>query len=279
VACNDSGGPGTPRPGHLYVADGLSVYIYATPLRSGDGPIDSLSFPRGIDPVFVAVDGAGNLAVSIDGGPIYWYSAPVTHASIPTDSVGSGGVGYTAFGPDHRLYVPCTGAGVLSYPTPLSHLSVPDTVKTGNAVNYAVTFDGSGALLVSGFDSGATVSHIADYGAPYASAPRFVIDSLPFMHGMVTTSRGDLLVATGTGNNVLDFLSPLSASSKAAFAITPGVANSSGLAIGPDGSIYVGNGNSSSVTAYAPPFSAASAPFASVLIVSGGNPTGIAVGP
>jgi hypothetical protein len=272
AGCHDASEPQPPTAQRLYVSAVHSVRIYATPLHPSDYPIDSVVLGgQGVFPGAVAVDRSGNLAVVV-GDNIYWYAAPVTHASTQGGSVTPGAAAlWMVFGPDGKLYVSLLTGGVVVYKTPLSSIDVPDTLKTGDNGDWGIAFDGAGRLYVGG-------NSVKVFAPPYKSAALFSLDSLSGIRAIAVDFAGDLL-ATTASSAVTVFQSPLASGSKPAFSLTSGFSQAIPIAVGPDGTLYVGNENgTTSVVSFTPPLSASSAPTGSI-VIPGGIPTALAAGP
>jgi hypothetical protein len=271
AGCKDTSGPGQSTTQRVYVVALNSVRIYRTPLHPTDLPVDSIVYGPHTDPGAIAVDGSGDLAVQI-GDSIYWYPAPVTHSTTPTGSVTPGAAAlWITFGPDHRLYTCLLTGNVVAYQTPLSQSNVPDTIQTGDASDGEIALDGSGRLYVGG-------ASVKIFAPPYKSAALFSVDSLSGIRAIAVDVAGDLLATTST-SAVTVFQSPLASGSKPAFSLTAGVDHAIPIAVGSDGTLYLGNeGASSSVVSFRPPFSASSAPTGSI-VIPGAQPTAVAAGP
>ena len=272
AACKDTSAPAPSTPQRLYVSALTSVRIYRTPLHSSDVPVDSVGFGAHTFPGAIAVDGSGALAVQVSDS-IYWYPAPVTHSTAPTGGVAPGAAAiWIAFGPDHRLYVGLLTGNVVAYQTPLSQSSVPDTIKTGDANDPEIAFDQAGRLYV-----GEDVVRVL--AAPYQSPALFSLDSLPGIRAIAVDRAGDLLATTAT-NAVSEFQNPLAQGVKPAFTVTSGVDHAVPIAVGPDGTLYVGNESGvTSVVSFSPPFSASSSPTGSIVLVGAATPAALASGP
>lgn len=275
LGCSDSTGPDLtpipPPPAHVYVADlNGRVYIFNAPLTNASVPSDSIV----VDGLGVAVDDSGSLAVSGFSKWVYLYHHPVTGSSTPSDSVASNPFyGFSAFGPDRRLYVGTQGPHVLVYTPPFTHTSVPDTIKNGITFSYGTAFDRQQRLYVS--DPSGKV-HV--YDPPYTGAEAFRVDSgMGSIQGLAIDASGRLLVAMHSFDKILIYAPPLSATSTPVDSVTVGLKEPEAMAIGGDGYLYVANANDSSIVVFHPPFTHSSTP--AVTIHAGMQaPWGVAVG-
>ena len=282
VACSgDSTAPPPPIPGHLYVADygNHQILVFATPLNAASVASITISTDTTKRPQGIAVDTLGNVvACSFGSDWLTAYQAPLTTGSNPVDSVHYGSLcELIAFGPDGRLYVPDEGSNtVYEYTPPVSSSSVPVGVAPDVAQPLGVAFDSSARLYVGESRAGIQV-----YAPPYALAPLFTVDTfLPPVFALALDAAGRLYAAPFDGsvprNRIYAYDPPLSAASTVGDSIVQGLTNVKGIAIGPDGRLYVAD--SAAILVYDPPLSHRSRPAVTVPLPGGAAALGIAVG-
>ncbi len=293
-----------------------SIARYTLPLTPAAAPDVTVTVANGgIGPL--AVDPAGNVAAALtypldDFGhykaEIGIFDAPLTAASAPAATLTSGRPPETAYGLAFVPSGPNAGqlwsvAGdptfpVVGYAPPFGNGTTPAAAIADPALGlrWGITFDPQAnmyltdQLINNGTPPYSESSTIRVYAPPYTGPPVVTPAAENVLYLGAVASATQLFVGAGSfGGDRIDVYSlPLSAASRPAFAITSGVVLPLAVALDAAGNLYVGNPGSnvpppgipSTVTVYAPPFSAASAPAVTLKIPTAprGILNGMAVG-
>ena len=204
-------------------------------------PISTLTEQDG--PSALAFDSKGNLYVADMGIDTVSVFAPNSTTRM-SRLIGVDGPSALAFDGSGRLYVANTGGSASTVSVFDPNATVPDSNSTLTGLDdpVALAFGRGGYLYVANYGggTGTTVSVFARGAPPHLNAHRLErADALAF------DAKGNLYVANAESNTVSVFnLNGPTPSSTLTGPLAP-----QALAIGPDGSVYVGNVNTVSVFA------------------------------
>lgn len=265
----------TPSVQHLYVgndnvAGGVSQF--ALPLTASSLPTFTIVSNN---TTAIGLDAAGDLAVGDSHGQILFYPTPLSASSTPTASFNNGAgnnTGALVFTSAGDLVATSAGTTVNLFTHPFANASVPSTTITNPGITGAsgAAIDGSGNLYIS---NSAATSSLFVFAPPYTGAPvnSPLITAPPFYRKIA--GFGNQLVVAGVNGGIgqLDVYSvPITNTSTPAFSITNGVNGPEAVAFDASGNLYVGNVANHTVTVYAQPLTAVSAP--TVTLSVPGNP-------
>lgn len=289
----------TPVAAHLYVGNDNAaggVLQFNLPLTATSTPNFSIA---SANVVSVALDATGNLAVGDNAGNLQFFTAPLSGASTPAAAFKNGtatNTGQIAFTAAGDFWASTVLDRVNAFTHPFSNASTPSAsvfgASVGNGAPIGTAFDAAQNLYVAvaGFDtiilvcpSGhGTCSNIKVYAPPYTGSST---DTLPFAntaYRKIAVSSTQLFACSVSNppGKVDVFNLPITGgASLPAFAITTGVNTPEAVALDAAGNLYVGNLADATVSVYAPPFSAASAPVLTLKVSTGAFAIfGIAIG-
>jgi hypothetical protein len=270
--------PATPTQ-HLYVADGASGGLlrqYALPLTASSTATALLAnAPHSIG---VAAN-ASVVAEAAIAGPIRIFTQTVSSSSAVAASFGVFNT-FPAFGSAGQLYTgPVTnGTTLAAYTPPFSNATVPSSTIAYPIGVSSVAVDASGNVYVN---NGSTGIAVATSGGTITASATVAGRFYREMAASATQLFACDVSSSVQANGVVDvFTLPLTNASAPAFSIKTGANGPEGCALDSSGNLYVANILNATITVYAPPFSASSAPTVTVT----GDPStmaffGIAVGP
>jgi hypothetical protein len=268
----------TPGPQHLYVGnDNASgeVFQYTLPITALSTSNFTLTSPS---VVAMALDANGNLGTAQLTGPLRIFAAPLSGASTASATFANGAAPNTlgmAFVPSGAnagdLWAGSSASQVYRFTPPFTNASTPaTTLTTPGTTTEGVAFDPALNMYVTNAPGGA-LSNVIVYAPPYTGAP--VVTA-----GVAGSYRKDIVSATqlfvaapiALPGRIDVYTLPITAASVPAFAITTGVSTPEAVALDSAGNLYVGNLGNHTVTVYAPPFSAASAPTVTLTVGGAG---------
>lgn len=288
----------SPSPGpvqHLYVGNDNTpggIKQYTLPLTAASVANFTIASNNVTS---VAVDATGNLAVGDFAGNLSYFTAPLSGTSTPAAAFKNGTAsndGQIAFTTAGTFWAATDANSVNAFTPPFSNASTP----SGNVTNAAlaesigVAFDTAQNLYISNAGTGATLinctsgigtcSGLVVYALPYTGAPITTPNIASTVYRKVALSATQLFATSvaGATGKVDVYALPITSSSTPAFQITMGVDDPEGIALDASGNVYVGNLANSTITVYAPPFSANSAPTVSLQITGAFEIFGIAIG-
>jgi hypothetical protein len=257
---------------HLYVGNDNpagGVQQYTIPVSNSS---TSNFLVPGNSVVAVALDATGGMIVGELSGALKYFTPPLSGASVPTATFSNGGAsnnGQSAFLPSGDLFAATIGNKVNRFSPPFTNSSTPtQTITLAGGSAIGVGFDAAQNLYVS---NAAGASSIFVYAPPYTGAP-LITPALPGVAYRKLTIIGNQLFVNdvaGTFGKVDVYNLPLTVTSAPAFSITNGINSPEGAAADLSGRLYIGNLSNATVTVYSAPFSAASAPIATVTASAG----------
>lgn len=302
---------GVRAPEHLYVGESGVVFSdpgrllqYSLPLTASSVP--SLVIPTAADPSSIAVDANGNLVVAVGSGfslgRLDVFNAPLSSSSTPVATIGIPPVGsnvWTINGP--MAISPAGDLYATAYPDvvdvvrhPFGNTTRPSSplAPPGLAGTSGVAFDRAGNLYVSAWrfhpsNPIADPNEILVYAPPYDGAAVETSNFTPASRGNFNSRMGALAVSAtqlfaAQSTSAADpfppridvYQLPITAASVPAFSITPRSTNPEAymLAVDAEGSLYVASAHDSTISVYAPPFSAASTPVVTLKLGPPGSP-------
>lgn len=258
-------------PQRLYSADfggSGKIRSYLLPLTSSATPSSSFDGPGTVS---VAVDASGNLVSADNGLGLSYYPSPLSNTSTPSAAFqngGSTGNSQIAFSPSGNLFVTSQSGSVQVFTPPFSNSSVPaGQVSDPNlSMVFGIAFDASGNLYLSGLDQ-VDVLPQEGTGAPVV---KMAYPSLSEVRDIAVDGKHLFAAAPGTGGSgeLLIYDLPISGSSVPAAVITHGIDNPAGVAVDAAGQVYVSNMGDSTLSVFAPPFSAGSVPMVQCPVAS-----------
>jgi len=278
----------TPVPQHLYAGKAITaatgqILQYTLPITSAAQAANfTIAAAAGVSGT--GLDANGNLGVGMFNGQIAIYSAPLSGSSVPsaTFSLGIGPTptGQLAFTNAGDLWAATQQNHVYAFTHPFNNASTSSgSISSGVTTAIGAAFDAAQNLYVSNDD---THNNILVWAPPYTGAPTTATSAQPSLgYGKIALGATQLFVTCPggcAGSRVDVFALPITNASTPAFAITNGVNVPEALAVDTAGNLYVGNAGNSTVTVYAPPFSAASAPTVTLAVAGGGGIFGLAIG-
>jgi len=259
-------------PQHLYVGnDGATGQIvqYTLPVTAASAA--NFGFTSA-NVVSMGVDATGNLVAGDNAGHLTFFAAPLSAASVATATFANGSgtndgqIAVTAAG---DIFVGSVGANVNVFTHPFTNASTPSLqiVTPGTSI-VGVAFDAAGNLYAS--NAGVT-SNLYVYAPPYTGVPITTPGLATTAYRKIALNATQLFATSvaGATGRVDVYTLPITAASAPAFTITSGVNTPEGIAFDAAGNLYVGNLSNATVTVYAPPFSAASAPTVSLVVSAG----------
>ncbi len=269
---------------HLYVGNDNTpgtVQAYLLPITAASTP--AFAFASN-NVVAIGLDANGNAIVGDNAGHLQYFAAPLSAASVPAATFNNGSAsnnGQVQFNLAGDFFAGTVGANVNMFTHPFSNASVPSTTATGAGLTSAIGtgLDNLGNLYVA--NAGASTSNLYVFASPYTGAPAVTTPGLAATAYRKMAGSGTTLFVcsvAGTTGRIDAYGLPLSNASAPAFAITTGVNVPEAIAFDASGNMYVGNLGDATITVYAPPFSAASAPSVTLTIPGTFAIFGIAVG-
>jgi hypothetical protein len=253
AACNGSTPfiQGTAAPQHLYIARGSSISVLSLPLTSASTATATFAATGAS---FVAANSTYVVAAN-NSNQVLVFAQPVTSASVAAATFTASNFGHLAF----------KSSGVLvegEFPGGVSLFTPPFT----NATTASSTIATVGGAFGIAIDSSDNIYTNNEASAIYFISGGVVTTTVAgpagkFYRGMaVSTTQLFVCNVSNPTGSVDVYTLPLTNSSAPAFTITTGVNGAEGCALDASGNLYVANINNTTVTVYAPPFSAASAP-------------------
>jgi hypothetical protein len=249
--------------------------------------------------VAVAEDASGNLAVGDNAGNLKFFTAPLSGASVPSAAFTNGAAsnnGQIVFTPAGDFFAATLSNRVNMFTHPFTNASTPSSFVTDAALVSAtgVGLDAAQNLYISNAGVSTCIfcpssSNLLVYAPPYTGAP-IITNLVVRSYGNLTISGTQLFVDNvslsdtlpPSGGSVDVYNLPITGASAPAFSITTGVKTfPEGAALDASGNLYIvsrnafGNPNAT-VTVYAPPFSATSAPTTTLNVNA--SSFGIAIG-
>lgn len=301
AGCNATTTP-TPAPivvaQHLYVGDnGIpgSVQVYTLPITAASTAAFSFASDN---VVAVTIDANGNAAVLDNTGNLKFFTAPLSAASTPAavftngSATNNGSISFLSTG---DFFVGSASNRVNRFNAPFTNASTPAAFVTDASMvaAYGTAVDASQNLYIANARTGTaatcstgaqTCSTLLVYAPPYTGTPTITPKVTSSQYRKMAGSGSVLYVCSVAGSvsgptgRVDAYNLPLTAASVPAFAITTGVNVPASIAFDASGNMYVGNFGNSTVTVYAPPFSAASAPSVTLTFPGTFSIFGIAIG-
>lgn len=280
----------TRGPQHVYVGNASGVVLqYTLPLTSSSTP--NFSLATSICACALALDAAGDLALSDAAGNVQIFTAPLSAASVPSAAFTNAGeqAGQIAFTPAGDLIASTHHDHMNVFTRPFSNGSTPSRTITAPLLNdtAGVAIDAAQNLDVTetGQIAGGTVWTFAP---PYGSATARAVPSAvaPFF-GTIAVGPSQFFVTDSVQfSGAIDaYALPITTASTPAFVLhTPalhGPAPATGIAVDAAGNLYVATGgNYAALSVYAAPISAASVATTSIgLAPVPYGVAGIAIGP
>ncbi len=291
AGCN-AAGTGTTPPvvtvQHLYVGNDNTpgtVQAYTLPITSASTP--AFSFASN-NVVSIGLDANNDALVGDNAGHLQFFTAPLSASSTPSVTFTNGGAsnnGQIVFNAGGQVFVANVSTAVNMFTPPFTAATTPSTVVSGGLVSaIGDVLDNAGSLYVANAGTGGgTGSDLEVFTPPYTGAPAVTtpnvggLTAYRKMAGSGSTLYVCALAGTTTGR-IDAYGLPLSNTSAPAFAITTGINVPEAIAFDQNGNMYVGNFGNSTITVYAPPFSAASAPTVTLTIPGSFAIFGIAIG-
>ena len=268
-------------PLHLYVGNDNTpgtVQAYTLPITSSSTA--AFSFAAN-NVVSIGLDANGNALVGTTSN-LQYFPAPLSATSTPTATFNSSNSGQIVFNLAGQAFVANVSTAVNIFTPPFTNASTPSTVVSGGLVSaIGDLLDNFASLYVANAGvGGGTASNIEVFASPYTGAPAVTTpNQAATAYRKMSGSGSTLFVCSVSGTGRVDAYGlPLSNTSVPAFAITTGVNVPEAIAFDASGNMYVGNLGNSTVTVYAPPFSAASAPAVTLTLPGTFAIFGIAIG-
>lgn len=290
AGCNGTGTSSTTPPvvviQHLYVGNDNTpgtVQAYTLPITAASTA--AFAFASN-NVVAIGLDANSNALVGDNAGHLQFFTAPLSAASTPSvtfTNTGASNNGQIVFNLGGQAFVANVSTAVNQFTPPFTISSAPSAVVSGGLVSaIGDTLDNLGDLYVSNAGTGGgTSSNLEVFTPPYTGAPAVTTPNQAATAYRKMGGSGTTLfvcsVAGGTGR-VDAYSLPLSNTSVPAFAITTGINAPEAIAVDQNGNMYVGNLGNSTITVYAPPFSAASAPTVTLTLPGTFAIFGIAIG-
>ncbi|HXA18347.1 MAG TPA: hypothetical protein VN380_15240 [Thermoanaerobaculia bacterium] len=255
-------------PAQLYVGNDHTpgvVQQYSLPISASSTPNFSIASNN---VVAVSLDAKGNLAVGALGGALTFFTAPLSGSSTPSatfNNGAAGNVGQIAFTAAGDFFATSFTNSVNVFTHPFSNFSTPSLTITNPSISSAagVAVDAAQNLYISNTAgvSPNTFGDIIVYAPPYTGTPIVTGPAIGANYRKVAISGTQLFAASVAGTGRIDvYTLPIIGSALPAFSITNGVNLPEAVALDVVGNLHVGNLGNSTVTVYAPPFSASSAP-------------------
>jgi hypothetical protein len=257
---------------HLYVGnDNVAggVQQYTIPVSNSSTP----NFTVAANSVLsMAINATGGMVVGELGGTLKYFNPPLSGASVPAATFSNGGAssnGQNAFLPSGDFFAATSNTKVNRFSPPFTNSSTPtQTITAAGAAFIGLGLDSAQNLYLS---NAGGVSNLYVYAPPYTGTPIITpaIPSAAYRQLAIIGSQLFVTDVSGTFGKVDVYNLPLTVASTPAFSITNGVNTPEGAAADLSGRLYIGNLSNATVTVYTAPFSAASAPVATVTAGSG----------
>jgi len=273
-----------PSAQHLYVGaasnGSFQIVQYTLPLSPASKP--NFGFPSAAVNQ-LAVDAAGNLMSDDTSRKLSYYTAPLSAAGVPAAVFSDGPaaqIGQIAFTPAGDLLVGA-GSAIDLVARPFSSAGTLTPLVTSSAWTAGGTsMDAAGTLYVA---NGTFAASVFAYAPPYTGAP-ITTSSVALAYVSVALGPTQLFAAgdwiQSAGIDVYSL--PLTASASPAFRILPnpagGASHLAAVALDAAGNLYVCDDVRQTLSMYAPPFSALSAPVVTLHDPLLGGPRTIAIG-
>jgi hypothetical protein len=284
------GGGSTPTPvvvvQHLYVGnDNTPGTVQAFTLPITASSTAAFAFASN-NVVSIGFDANSDALVGDNAGHLQFFTAPLSASSTPSVTFTNGSAtnnGQIVFNLGGQFFVGNTSTAVNLFTPPFTNSSAPSTVVSGGLVSaVGDVLDNVGNLYVANAGTGGgTGSDVEVFAAPYTGGPTVTTPNVAATAYRKMAGSGSTLyvcsVAGATGR-IDAYGLPLTNTSAPAFAITTGVNVPEAIAFDQNGNMYVGNLGNSTITVYAPPFTAASAPSVTLTLPGTFAIFGIAVG-
>ena len=290
AGCNVAGGSAPSPPvvvvQHLYVGNDNTpgtVQAYTLPITASSTP--AFAFASN-NVVSIGFDANNNALVGDNAGHLQYFTAPLSATSTPSVTFNNGTAsnnGQIVFNFGGQVFVANVSTAVNMFTPPFSSSSAPSAVVSGGLVSaIGDVLDNLGNLYVSNAGTGGgTGSDLEVFAAPYTGAPTVTTPNVAATAYRKMAGSGSTLYVcsvAGTTGRIDAYGLPLSNTSVPAFAITTGVNVPEAIAFDQNGNMYVGNLGNSTITVYAAPFSAASAPAVTLTFPGTFAIFGIAIG-
>jgi hypothetical protein len=289
AGCGGLGTSSTPPPvvvvvQHLYVGNNNTpgtVQAYTLPITSTSTP--AFSFASN-NVVSIGFDANSNALVGDNAGHLQYFTAPLSATSTPAVTFSNGSNnGQITFNIGGQAFVANASTAVNLFTPPFTNSSAPSTVVSGGLVSaIGDVLDNLGDLYVANSGvGGGTGSNLEVFVPPYTGAPSVTTPTQAATAYRKMAGSGSTLYVcsvAGTTGRIDAYGLPLTNTSVPAFAITTGVNVPEAIAFDQNGNMYVGNLGNSTITVYAPPFTATSAPAVTLTIPGTFAIFGIAIG-
>ena len=289
AGCNVAGGSAPAPPvvvvQHLYVGNDNTpgtVQAYTLPITAASTA--AFAFASN-NIVSIGLDANNDALVGDNAGHLQFFTAPLSATSTPSVTFNNGTAsnnGQIVFNLGGQVFVPNVSSAVNMFTPPFTASSAPSTIVSGGLVSaIGDALDNVGSLYVGNAGTGGgTGSDLEVFASPYTGAPAVTTPNVAATaYRKMAGSGSTLYVCSVAGTGRIDAYGlPLSNTSVPAFAITTGVNAPEAIAFDQNGNMYVGNLGNSTITVYAPPFSAASAPTVTLTIPGTFAIFGIAIG-
>jgi len=297
VGCQSSSSTTVPSFGsnpHLYAGNDNTpggVLQFTLPLTAGEASNFAVATNN---TVTVTPDGSGNMAVGDNAGHITYFTSPLGSTSTASATFNNGAAsnnGQFAFSTAGSMYAATVASSVNVFARPLTNASTPsqNITAAGLVSVIGLAFDSAQNLYVSNAGAGTaitcssgagTCSNLAVFAPPYTGAPIFSTNVASTAYRKIGLSSTQLFAANVAGAGGIDVYNlPITAASAPAFRIAD-AQTPEGITVDTNGNLYAGNLSNATVTVYAPPLSAASAPTVTLTVSAGAfSLFGIAIGP
>ena len=215
--------------GHLFVANYAiqTITVYAPPYTGAPTATMATSAEVGGGPSFMALDAAGDLAVTNQGSSptVEVYAPPYTGSpTILPSTVINPRPNALTFDAAGQLFVTDVAHSVVQVFAP-PFTSASETVAAGISSPVSLLIDSSGNLFVGNANGGVT-----EYAPPYSGVPVATIATgINVPISLVEDGAGNLFVSNAAGNNVTEYAPPYTGAPIA----TISVPNASNLALTP----------------------------------------------
>jgi hypothetical protein len=276
-------------PAQLYVGNDQpsgGIQQFTLPISASSTPNFTIAASS---VVALGFDAKGDLAAGALGGTLTFFPAPISGSSTPSTTFKngtSGNVGQIAFTAAGDFFTTSFGNSVNMFTHPFSNGSTPSMSITNPFIISAagVALDAAQNLYISNSGGAGqnTFGNLIVYAPPYNGAPIVTPSAAGANYRKVAISSTQVFVASvAPGSGRVDvYTLPITALSPPPVSITNGVNLPEAVAVDAFGNLHVGNLGNSTVTVYAPPFSASSTP--AITLTVGPSPFSIfsiAIGP
>ncbi|HZO92404.1 MAG TPA: hypothetical protein VFB22_01430 [Candidatus Baltobacteraceae bacterium] len=260
--------------GTLYVLDTRAGMLlkYTLPVTSASTPVAQAAAPG--PAAFGVAANASFVATLSRNGLVGLFPAPFTSSSTATvqftipERTGA----FPAFDASGDLWTATADDTFDEYKPPFSNGMSPSLNPDDIDAGWGIAFDGANNLYMA--DAGAPGVDV--FAAPYTASSAVVPMPAGATPAEVALTGSQMFVSNTSGNAIVVFTLPVSASSTPAFSFA--ATDPLQIAVDRSGKLYVVESAAGAIAVFAPPFSASSVP--SVTLTKGLlTPTGVAVGP